>query len=259
MFEKITVKQYSNGRALCQDDSIVTEIRVSIRIGDREIAGLMALPEALDNLAIGYLYGEGFIDGPGDIQSVHTDLQTGIVSVTLSNLSGRYTDGVMACHTLGSSKGIIQVLDHKKLRILPTGRCPAHHISSLLNAANHLSHASDLFKATGGVHSSGFWMKGDFLWTYDDVGRHNAVDKVIGRAVQCFWPIPETAVLVSTGRISCDIVTKVVRAGFQVLVSRSAPMGLAVKIAQAHGLTLVGFARSDSCNIYTHFPRIDTA
>jgi FdhD protein len=257
--EKIRVKRYSNGRATCQDDSVVSEIRASIRIGNREIAGLMALPEALDKLAIGYLYSEGFINGPGDIQSVHTDLQSGVVSVTLSNLSGRNNDSVAACHTLGSSKGIIQVLDHKNLRILPTGRCPAHHISSLLNAVNILSRTSELFQVTGGVHSSGFWMDDGFSWVYDDIGRHNAVDKVIGRAIQCLWPIPDTAVLVSTGRISSDIVIKAVRAGFHILVSRSAPMGMAVRIAQTHGLTLVGFARRDSCNIYTHIERIDTA
>ena len=181
-----------------------------------------------------YLFSKGYIDSMSAIRSIHSNLESGVVSVDLFNSPEIKTSATTKPFKELDSRSESHLQREKNFKNIPTESNPIHHISSLLNAANQLSCASELFRATGGVHSSGLWMDNRFLWAYDDVGRHNSVDKVIGRALQDLWPIPETAALVSTGRISSEIVNKVVRAGIHVYVSRSAPMGLAIQIAQKH-------------------------
>lgn len=253
----IPIKRYSKGQTTDLTDTIVTEMYVRIQVDNRETICLAALPEAIDVLAVGYLYTGGYINDISDIRSIESNLESGVVSIELSNSPKTDIYATTKTCALIEGEGIPPVQKQKNLEKIASDLNSSHRISSLLKAANQLSCTSTLFRATGGVHSSGLWMDDRFLWIYDDIGRHNSVDKVIGRALQSLWPIPESAALVSTGRISSEIVNKVVRAGIRVYVSRSAPMGLAVQIAQKHGLTLVGFARHDSCNIYTHFQRVD--
>ena len=256
IYKTIPIKRYVNGQTISQNDTIVTEMCIKIQVGSDQTIRLMALPDAIDVLAIGYLFSEGYINSMSAIRSIHSNLELGVVSVDLFNSPEINASATTKPFKELDSRSEPHLQREKNFQNILTESNPNHHISSLLNAANQLSCASELFRATGGVHSSGLWMDNRFLWAYDDVGRHNSVDKVIGRALQDLWPIPETAALVSTGRISSEIVNKVVRAGIQVYVSRSAPMGLAIRIAQKHGLTLIGFARQDSCNIYSHFERV---
>ncbi len=253
--DKWRITRFCDGRFSTLEDTLVSEIRVSVRIDNQEIAGLMALPEDLDQLAAGYLFNEGYISGPEEISEIETDSETSTVNVRLKR-SVPITETSPRPLTIGSSRGVIRtpVSDLNQLPCMDSK--VFHRIIDLLAAADRLSRSSQLFVSTGGVHTSGLWMDGQFLWIHDDVGRHNASDKVIGHALLSFWPIPDRAVLLSTGRISCDIVTKALRARIPVLVSRSAPSSIAVRTAAQHGLTMIGFARGNQCNIYTHSERV---
>ena len=114
---------------------------------------------------------------------------------------------------------------------------------------------SEGYKSTGGVHSAALADNSHILVFTEDIGRHNAVDKVIGYALLENIPFPGKIMLAS-GRLSSDIVSKCARCGIPVIVSRAAPTSLAVEIADASGLTLVGFVRGDRMNIYTGTQRI---
>ena len=196
IFKTIPIKRYVNGQTISQNDTIVTEMGIKIQIGSDQTIRLTALPDAIDVLAIGYLFSKGYIDSMSAIRSIHSNLESGVVSVDLFNSPEIKTSATTKPFKELDSRSESHLQREKNFKNIPTESNPIHHISSLLNAANQLSCASELFRATGGVHSSGLWMDNRFLWAYDDVGRHNSVDKVIGRALQDFWPIPETAALV---------------------------------------------------------------
>lgn len=234
LMERWRVVRYREGNIEEIEDRLIAEVRVSLRVNGHEIAGLMVWPEALDKLAAGYLFNHGMVLSPEDIRSMDVADDNSWVSTIVTADPPYYPTEL--------------TVQPARIR---------HPVSELLTAMDILSRSSVLYRQTGGVHTSGLWLHGKFACLYDDIGRHNASDKVIGHGFLNHWPLPETAVLVSTGRISSDIVNKTIRARIPVLVSRSAPTEVAVKTADAYGLTLIGFTRRSQCNIYTHRQRIN--
>jgi len=114
---------------------------------------------------------------------------------------------------------------------------------------------SALFMKTGGVHSAALADSNGILLFSEDIGRHNAVDKLIGKAFLANIPV-EDKILLSSGRISGEIMTKVIRNHIPIMISRTAPTCMSITYAEDHGVTLIGFARSNRMNIYTHPHRI---
>ena len=116
-------------------------------------------------------------------------------------------------------------------------------------------HNSEVFKLTGGVHSAALCDKENILMFSEDIGRHNAIDKILG---QCFWEgIPtENRVVLTSGRISSEILSKMAKRGIPIVVSRSAPTDLAIRTAENLGITLIGFVRGKRMNIYANDWRI---
>ena len=109
---------------------------------------------------------------------------------------------------------------------------------------------SSVFRSTGGTHSAGLADRDKILLFNEDIGRHNAVDKVLGEALMRKTPL-KNKILLSSGRISSDILLKARRTGIAIIISRSAPTNLAIDLAQRLGITIVGFARGRRMNIYT--------
>ena len=112
-----------------------------------------------------------------------------------------------------------------------------------------------LFKSTGGVHSAAIAERDQILFYSEDIGRHNAVDKIVGECILKDISL-EDKILLTSGRISSEIVIKGAKLGLPLIVSRSAPTSLAVELARETGITLVGFARGKRLNIYSHSVRI---
>jgi len=248
--------RYQAGRAETVTDPLVTEARVSIWVNGAEAASLMALPEEMEELAVGFLFNECFFDDPAAIQEISVNDRLHAVSVTLAGPVRTEPPDVIRTYTTGCGRGVSRVSPFWSGCFPVLNAAAGHPVAEVLDAVGRLIRSSRLFRSTGCVHSAGLWQGGEFRWTCDDIGRHNAVDKVIGHALRRGWPVGPDAMLVSTGRLSSDIVLKAIRSGMPVLVSRSAPTGSAVQIAEDHGVTLVGFARADRCNVYTHPNRI---
>jgi len=254
--KKIIITKYYNGTFALADDNIINEARLSIQLSSIEIAGLMTLPVAIDKLAVGYLFSECYFNHPDELQQINTNPVDAIVNIKMHPENFKDSDFNNRSITISSSKGIIRKEKPDSINYPVVNSKITHTAQTILLAANTLNTKSTLFRATGGVHSSGLWQNDDFLWFYDDIGRHNAIDKVIGHALLEKWPIPDDSILVSSGRISSDIICKTIRAGIPVLVSRSAPTGSAIQLAEDYGITMVGFARGDKFNIYTYPDRI---
>lgn len=129
---------------------------------------------------------------------------------------------------------------------------------SILNLSNKLNENSQLFKETGGVHSCALCSEEEIIMFHEDVGRHNALDKIVGEAFLKEIPF-EDKILITSGRISSEMIIKTAKQRIPIIVSRSAPTELSVGIAKELGITLIGFARGRRMNIYQGEERIITS
>ncbi len=262
------------GRIRVRPDTLATEEPMEIRLisGDvrRTAAVTMRTPGADFELAAGFLYGEGIVRSPEDILKisycVDADLdaeqQYNIVNVELRGSRGydfksleRHFYTTSACGVCGKAS-----LEQLELRgcpmILPGPQVAAEVIYSL---PEKLRKAQGLFEATGGLHAAAlFDAKGNLVALKEDVGRHNATDKLIGWALlEGRLPLSNHIVMVS-GRSSFEILQKCLAAEVPVVCAISAPSSLAVDVARRFGMTLVGFLRGKRFNVYNGHERIRT-
>ncbi|HWF74523.1 MAG TPA: formate dehydrogenase accessory sulfurtransferase FdhD [Solirubrobacteraceae bacterium] len=235
-------------------DSVAVEEPLEIRVDGVPLAVTMRTPGHDEDLALGFLYGEGLIDGP-HAAGLTEDLAKNTIEVAgpLSRDPGArsfYTTS--SCGVCG--KGAIdEVAVHSAP--LPTGlRVERALIADLPGRL-----LQPTFERTGGVHATGlFDGRGALVLAREDVGRHNAMDKVIGRALVAGLVPLHDYVLCVSGRLSFELVQKAAVAGAPILVGVGAPSSLAIELASDRGLTLCGFARASSVNVYTHPERVPT-
>ena len=229
------------------------------------VAVTMRTPGYEDELAVGFLRTEGLIEGPevlrvetGDPGTMNQPDDTALVVLSrafdASRVAERHFIATASCGICGKAS-----LDEVALRAepIPAG-APVVARSTILALPNALRAAQRAFDETGGLHASGlFSASGELLVLREDVGRHNALDKVIGSQVLAGrLPLNDTILMVS-GRVSFEIVQKAAVAGIPILCAVSAPSDLAISAAERLGVTLVGFLRGDGFNVYTHDDRID--
>jgi FdhD protein len=234
-------------------DVVAIEEPLEIRVDGSALAVTMRTPGHDEELALGFLYGEGLIEEPRPA-GLTDDLANNIIEVRgpLSRDPGErrfYTTS--SCGVCG--KGALEeVAVHS--RPLSAGPTIARALAADL--PNRLEQPT--FQSTGGVHATGlFDARGELLYTREDVGRHNAMDKVIGRAlVDGLVPLTGRLLCVS-GRLSFELVQKAAVAGAPILIGVGAPSSLAIELAQDRGLTLCGFARGGRLNVYSRPERID--
>jgi FdhD protein len=234
------------------EDEVAVEEPLEIRVDGRAMAVTMRTPGHDEELALGFLYGEGLIDAP-HLAGPTVDFAANTVEVTgpLAHDPGTrrfYTTS--SCGVCG--KGALEeVAVHS--RPLPEGPVVARSLVARLPELLE----QPAFERTGGLHATGlFDTAGALLIEREDVGRHNAMDKVIGRALlDGLVPLSERILCVS-GRLSFELVQKAAVAGSPILVGVGAPSSLAVALAQERGMTLCGFARRGGMNVYTHPQRI---
>jgi FdhD protein len=233
-------------------DAVAIEEPLEIRVDGHPLSVTMRTPGHDEELALGFLYGEGLVDGPREV-GLTGDLAANTVEVAgplIRDPGQRRFYTTSSCGVCG--KGALEeVAVHSAP--LPPGPTVARALVAGL--PDHLEQPT--FEHTGGLHATGLFDKdGKLLLTREDVGRHNAMDKVVGRALlEGIVPLGERILCVS-GRLSFELVQKAAVAGAPILVGVGAPSSLAVSLAAARGITLCGFARRGSVNVYTHAQRI---
>jgi FdhD protein len=233
-------------------DAVAVEEPLEIRVDGRPLTVTMRTPGHDEELALGFLYGEGLIGGPR-AAGLSEDLANNTVEVAgpLARDPGErrfYTTS--SCGVCG--KG---ALEEVAVHSAPLPEGPTVPRSLAADLPNRLEQPT--FEQTGGLHATGlFTAAGKLLLTREDVGRHNAMDKVVGRALLGgLVPLGDRILCVS-GRLSFELVQKAAVAGAPILVGVGAPSSLAISLADDRGLTLCGFARRGRINVYTHSRRI---
>jgi FdhD protein len=270
---KAVVRAVEDGRSKRRTDELVTEEPLEIRLNaggaERTVAVTMRTPGADFELAAGFLYGEGVIAGKDDLTEIRYCLELDVEQhynvVTADLIAPELPDlGPLERHFYTTSAcGVCgrTTLDDLKERGYARAAAgpvvPAGVVRALPDA---LRAAQPLFGSTGGLHAAAlFTAAGDVVCVREDVGRHNAVDKVVGWSLmEERLPASESILLVS-GRASFEIVQKAVAAGIPIVCAVSAPSSLAVDVARDFGLTLIGFLRGDRFNVYTGEERLDLA
>jgi FdhD protein len=234
------------------EDEVAVEDPLEIRVDSEPLAVTMRTPGHDEELALGFLYGEGLIDGPRRAEPTE-DFAANTIEVEgpLRRDPGRrrfYTTS--SCGVCG--KGALEEL---AVESPPPPDGPIVPREVLASLPDRLEQPG--FEHTGGLHATGlFEPAGRLLLAREDVGRHNAMDKVIGRALlDGIMPLGERILCVS-GRLSFELVQKAAVAGAPILVGVGAPSSLAVSLAEDRGMTLAGFARAGRVNVYTHPERV---
>jgi len=233
-------------------DEVAVEEPLEIRVGGEALAVTMRTPGHDDELALGFLYGEGLIDAPRAAGPT-ADLAGNVVEVEgplLREPARRRFYATSSCGICG--KGALE-----EIAVISAPLPDGPVVGRALLAALPERLRQPGFDKTGGLHATGlFTPDGELVAVREDVGRHNAMDKVVGRALlDGALPLHDRILCVS-GRLSFELVQKAVVAGAPILVGVGAPTSLAVQAAADRGLTLVGFARGDRANVYAHTTRV---
>lgn len=222
----------------------------------------MRTPGDDEQLAAGLLYGEGIVNHASDIEAIETStrrpnmvnvrLRAGI-SVQTQAPAWRFSAG-SSCGVCGTTGLDAAIARAAAIRIASAGRMK---LSVLLDLPARMRKQQSRFGDTGGIHASAlFDLEGQLLGVAEDVGRHNAFDKLVGEQLLAGrLPLADRVVVLS-GRASFELVQKALRAGVSVLAAIGAPSSLAVNLAQTSGLTLAGFLRDTHCNVYSGAERL---
>lgn len=250
------VWKYREGGLREEEAPVVGELPVTIYLNGREIITFLASDDALEYLAAGFLKSEGIIERREDIGKIEVDGDRTRIEVQ-ATVSDSMAEKLLERRTVtsGCGKGttFYHALDAMQMRPVPEGPTVSAEDIRLLMKGLH--RRSELYRAAGGVHSAALCTPGEIVIFRDDIGRHNAVDKIHG---ECFLEkIPvDDKLLLTTGRVSSEILIKAGKLGVPILVSRSSPTGLALDLAERVGITVVGLVRAGGLTVYTHGRRI---
>jgi FdhD protein len=250
-----------------EHDELATEEPLEIRVEGRPVAVTMRTPGHDEELAAGFLLTEGVIARGTDVQSIAPALAKGggvepnVIDVRLTQAGtvdfARLTRHVFTASSCGlCGKATIAAVQARHACFEPD---EGPHVTAdmLARMPATLAAAQSVFLRTGGLHAAGlFATDGRLLLLREDVGRHNAVDKVIGHLALAGKIDPATLVLLVSGRVAFEIVQKALAARIAVVAAISAPTSLAADLARANGMTLVGFLREGRMNVYAGADRI---
>ena len=262
------IRSYRGGAFQLREDALAGEEPLEIRVGGRSLAITMRTPGHDIELVHGFLHAEGVIAGPADVVVARycdgvdgegrntynvIDVQLADGTQPLDPLRQRTVIGNSACGVCGSAS--IDAIAQQTRYETPVG--PVVSPETIIALPHALRAGQADFARTGGLHATGLaTADGTVSLVREDVGRHNAMDKVIGAALLAGQLPLADGILVTSSRASFELVQKAVLAGCGILVAVSAPSSLAVDLARDRGLTLVGFTRNDSFNLYSGAHRI---
>ena len=253
---KIKIIQYRNGLSSEASDDVASEKRLKLFSNNKEVLSLLCTPTMVKELIVGFSLSEGLLrHDNGELQSAWCSERMEILwkdedievhlPIDIPETTATLTSGCAKGVTFTMNKEMPILRDDFKISI-----------SAIFEFYREFQKMSELFRATGGVHSAALCDEREILAFAEDIGRHNAADKIIGYAFLENIPMQNKMLLLS-GRLSSEIVNKAVRAQVPMLISRAAPTDMAVEIANKYRVTLIGFLRGHQLNIYTNPERVE--
>lgn len=265
---KIKITQIKDNKKSEKSDIVLIEKPVNIYLNNNHLVSIICLPESIKELAVGFLFSIGLIDDLTDIVKIEPkqgESHNIFIQLTKDKVlsdqdlkalpMGRVIE--TASGTTPSWRKIIKGTLREEKRKSTEGFITVHS-KVIFSALRQLQTETLLFRKTGGCHGAAlFSFEGDLLSLKEDIGRHNAIDKVIGAYLLANKkPEFSNMILTSTGRLTGDSVLKATRAGFKIMASVSAAIESGIQLAHTHNLTLIGFVREERMNVYTHSERI---
>lgn len=255
MTESFEITKIKENKRQTVEDMVVREIPLTLIIDDTELVTLLCCPNDLEDLVTGFLFTSGIIRGCEDIKNVVINNQQWIANVALAGPKLQKDLVFKRLYTSGCGKGT--------LFYSPADIANRRKISSdikvettvINNLTAEFQKRSSLYLKTGGVHSAAFAEDSSIRIFKEDIGRHNAIDKVIGRNLTDKKDF-KNSIMITSGRISSEVLLKIQKCGIPIIVSKSAPTDQAVKLARDMDVTLIGFARGTRMNIYSREERI---
>lgn len=255
--EQIEIIRVHGHEWLEVNDEVVVEKVIEVNINDQFFRRLVVTPELVEAFGMGLMITSGFVQDEGQIASVEYLEEKAQLNIALK--CGFSKEELI--QTSGCAFGMVSALLLLNAKGLDMETSEAIKPLSIFNWMQVFNHKSDLFRATGGVHSV-MLIEDENEYFAEDIGRHNAIDKVVGLSLQKRMTQPNVTnrsgfrIIFLSGRISSEMVAKAIQAQIPIIVSRSAPTSLGIELAQKNNITLVGFARGNRMNIYTHPHRI---
>jgi len=237
-------------------DRIVREIPLTILVNDKELVTLQCSPDKLEYLAIGFLLSEGFIKKETKIKSISLSEKGWYIGIDLEGDSPRGKNfSFKRVIGSGCSGAVTFYRDIDAQDCAPLKSQVKYSYQGIVSLMKKLEEKSLTFKNTGGVHSCALCSQESIEVLAEDIGRHNAVDKVFG---ECFMRgiFTQNKAILTSGRVSSEILIKVAKRKIPIIASHSAPTNLAVDLAERLNITLIGFVRGKRINIYTHNYRV---
>jgi FdhD protein len=246
----LTYSQYTAEGITTLEKAVVREVPVTVYVNGRELVTFLCTPHNLRYLVLGFLYLEGIIDGLDEVALLRVCDEEEMIDVCLTHDVELPTRRVLTSGCGGGTTFADLTMQTSKvdstLKVTP---------SQILGLMHRLYWEAELYRTTGGVHTSALSDGQQLLVVASDVGRHNTLDKIQG---QCLLEGIDTRdrILLTTGRLSAEILNKAAKMQVPILVSRTSPTDLAVEMSKAWGITLIGYARGEQIHVYSGEERV---
>jgi FdhD protein len=234
------------------DAETIVEMPVSLTVNGKVWLSFMCTPVNLEALAVGFLFNEGMIESMDEVEDVRVCEHGDNVDVWLSHSAEQpaswrrtsgCTGGVTAVDLLAKPN---VSFDGNRLEVQP---------EAIGRLVEMLFESQSLYRETGGVHTSALSDGENLILSAEDIGRHNTLDKIAGLCLMK-KVFPEKRILITTGRISSEMLQKAARLGVPILISRTSPSSLSIEMAERYGITLIGYARKHRFNVYSNSQRV---
>ncbi|MBI2850870.1 MAG: formate dehydrogenase accessory sulfurtransferase FdhD [Chloroflexi bacterium] len=251
MAPEITVDRFSDEGWVRGTAHVPGEMELTIYINGQELVTILCTPTRLTPLVLGFLYAEGIITGMKDVATMRVCEDDSLADVKLNN--AEYKAPTRRTLTSGCGGGATFTAQGQKVDsafvVTPT---------EVLSLMKQLQDQEELYRLSGGVHASALADSKKLMVVAEDIGRHNTLDKILG---ECLLRGLKTkdGILLSTGRLSSEMVRKAAKMGVPVVVSRTSPTAKAVSLGRELGITLVGYARGSRLMVYSHPERLGRA
>ncbi len=256
---KFNIKKIKNGKKFDFEDTLVREIRTDIHINGEKAVSMMATPVDLEALAVGYLISEGIIVSYEDIDSVSLK-NDGLIIDVKAKADRKKIEKLNeeAIIVSGCGKSITSNLNIDPSKI-EAEKIKSQRTITPFEISKQMSEfykSCPLYEQTGCVHTARLYFDENTYFDAEDIAQHSTVDKAAGKAIITRLN-PSNGIMMVSGRLSSEMIVKAVMHKIPILISRTATTCLGAKIADTFDLTLVGFARGDKMNVYTHDWRIE--
>ncbi len=234
------------------DSGTIVEAPVSLTINGTAWLSFMCTPVDLEALALGFLYNEGVINSMSEVEDARVCEHGDNVDVWLNR---SVEQPASWRRTSGCTGGVTAVDLLAKPDISFETRTPSMGPEAIGHLIDMLFESQELYRETGGVHTSAMSDGEKVVVVAEDIGRHNTLDKIAGLCLmRNIWP--QTRILITTGRISSEMLQKAARLQAPILISRTSPSSLSIEMAERYGITLIGYARRHRFNVYSNAQRV---